>query len=203
MGFPFLVAIIGLFSTMNAPLTASTDIFARTEPGRVEVKELPAGILLETRVEGSYFENGNRLFRPLFRYISRHDIAMTTPVEARIEPGAMYFWVAPAEAAKVVGDEDGVRVLEQAARTVVAVGGRGAYSERNYSNAEAVLREWLAGQTDWLAEGEAYGVFWHGPFTPWFRKQYEVHQPLRRAPVVPPPSDLKDDDPGDGVVAPE
>ncbi len=185
------VITAGLLWTMHGPASASSDIFARTEPGQLEIKELPAGILLESRVEGAYFENSNRLFRPLFGYISRHDIAMTTPVEARMEPGAMYFWVAPAEAAKVAGDEGGVRVIEQPARTVVAVGGRGAYSERNYRAAEAVLREWLAGQTDWIAEGDPYGVFWHGPFTPWFRKQYEVHQPLRRTP--PPPAAPSED----------
>ncbi|MCC5842333.1 MAG: heme-binding protein [Opitutales bacterium] len=163
-----------------SPATA-TDAFARTEADVMEIKHLPGGILLESTAEGAYFENSNRLFRPLFRYISRHDIAMTTPVEARMEPGAMLFWVAPSEEGKVAGDEEGVRVIEQPPRTVGAIGGRGAYSERNFHRAEDALRAWLAEQEAWEIDGEAYGVFWHGPFTPWFRKQFEVHIPVRPA----------------------
>lgn len=78
-----------------------------------------------------------------------------------------------------MGDEEGVRVIEQPPRTVAAIGGRGAYSERNFRRAEAALRTWLAEQDAWEIDGEAHGVFWHGPFTPWFRKQYEVHIPVR------------------------
>lgn len=168
-----------LFFVMCAMPLSAAEAFPRTAADQIEIKHLPGGILLESTGEGSYFQNSNRLFRPLFRYISRHDIAMTTPVEARIEPGAMLFWVAPSEEGKVAGDEEGVRVIEQAPRTVAAIGARGAYSERNFRAAEAALREWLAEQQPWQIDGEAYGVFWHGPFTPWFRKQFEVHIPVR------------------------
>jgi hypothetical protein len=67
--------------------------FPRTEPGEIEVKVLPQGRLLECAGEGNYFDRANSLFGPLFGYIREHDISMTTPVEARIEEAAMYFWV--------------------------------------------------------------------------------------------------------------
>jgi effector-binding domain-containing protein len=175
----FFIFVLGIAFAMSPAPGFATDAFPRTEAEQIEVKDLPAGILLKSSAEGSYFENSNRLFRPLFRYISRNEIAMTTPVEARMKPAAMLFWVAPSEEGKVVGDEEGVRVIEQPPRTVAAIGGRGAYSERNFRRAEAALRTWLAEQDAWEIDGEAHGVFWHGPFTPWFRKQYEVHIPVR------------------------
>ena len=183
MSRPLLVAcfILSLASVMNATPAA----FPATEPDRFEIKLLPAGTLLEATAEGDYFSNSNRLFRPLFRYISDHGIAMTVPVETRSEPGAMYFWVAPAEVEKVSGDRDGVRVLELPPRQVASHGQRGGYSARNFAAARDALLAWLATQPDWEPVGEPYGVYWNGPFTPWFLKRFEVHVPVRPAVAAP------------------
>jgi len=48
-----------------------------------------------------------------------------------------------------------------------------------------VLLAWLAGRGDLEPTGEPYAVFWNGPFTPWFAKRYEVHQPVRRKAAAP------------------
>ena len=80
---------------------ATEQAFPPTAPGVTEVKTLPAGILLKSAGRGNYFEQSDGLFMPLFRYISRHNIEMTTPVEARIDDAAMYFWVAESQHAKV------------------------------------------------------------------------------------------------------
>lgn len=158
---------------------AAEQAFPPTAPGTTEVKTLPAGVLLRAQGEGSYFGAGNRLFRPLFRYISTHNIAMTTPVEASIDRAAMYFWVAPSQVDKVAGDQDGVEVVRWEERTVVSRGARGGYSRGNFETVRDEVLAWLAGQPELTATGEPYAVFWHGPFTPWFAKHFEVHVPVR------------------------
>ena len=86
--------LIPLILIIQSPLIMAYEkAFEPTKPGIIELKELPSGRLLESKGDGSYFNSSNSLFGPLFRYIQKNDIAMTTPVEARMDPGAMYFWV--------------------------------------------------------------------------------------------------------------
>lgn len=165
--------------TIQSTMSSAPAAFPATDPGHFEIKSLPAGTLLQSSVEGDYFSNSARLFRPLFRYISDHNIAMTVPVETRSDPGAMLFWVASTEVAKVTGDRDTVRVVELPQRMVAAHGRGGAYSARNFLIAREALIEWVNTQQDWEPAGEAYGVYWNGPLTPWFLKRFEVHLPVR------------------------
>jgi hypothetical protein len=160
-------------------LMAASSAFTPTAPGIAEIKTLPAGTLLKSTGGGDYFDQSGRLFGPLFRYISQHDIAMTVPVEAEISPSAMYFWVAPTEAAKVRGSTDEVTVVQIPERQVAVLGGRGSYSRRNFDTAEDRLRAWLANRADYEAAGAAYAVYWNGPLTPWFLREYEIHVPVR------------------------
>lgn len=166
--------LLFVFFLIPSLIMAAERAFAPTSPGTVEIKVLPAGRLLESRGTGSYFERSNNLFGPLFRYISRNDIAMTTPVEARIEPGAMYFWVAGDQVEKAARDEDGVRVLDVPRRTVAAIGARGGYSEDNFEKAKAELLDWIADKPFIKPTGEPFAVYWDGPMTPWFMKTFEV-----------------------------
>jgi effector-binding domain-containing protein len=172
----FLFSIL-LLSVL--PLMATEQAFPPTAPGVAEFKTLPAGVLLKSTGRGNYFEESNRLFRPLFNYISSQKIAMTTPVEAQIDQAAMYFWVAPSEVAKVAGDRAGVEVIRLPARQVASLGARGGYGRENFEQTRDKLRAWLETQPDVEATGEAYAVYWHGPFTPWFAKRSEVHIPVR------------------------
>ncbi|MCF7688935.1 MAG: heme-binding protein [Cephaloticoccus sp.] len=159
---------------------SATEAFPPTAEGQFELKTLPAGILLKSTSAKGYFEASNGLFGPLFRYISSHDIAMTTPVEARINPGTMYFWVAESEQSKVSGSAKEVEVVAQSERLVASIGVRGSYSEENFNRARDQLEAWLGQQADVAAIGPAYAVYWHGPFRPWFTKHSEVHIPIRR-----------------------
>lgn len=158
---------------------ASPNAFPPTAPEVSEFKTLPAGMLLKSTGRGSYFEESNRLFGPLFNYISKHDIAMTTPVEAQIDRAAMFFWVAPGEQAKVAGSQAGVEVVKVGERRVASRGAEGSYSRRNFEATRDALIAWLAQQPGVAADGEPYAVYWHGPFTPWFAKRSEVHIPVR------------------------
>ncbi len=162
--------------------------FPQTEPGVCEIKTLPAGTLLRSGGSGNYFRDANGLFMPLFRYISSHKIAMTTPVEARVDEAAMFFWVAQSERAKVTGSDGSVVVVEVPARKVASLGGRGSYDQANFEKARDAVLAWLKGQRDIEPTGPAYAVYWNGPYVPWFMKRYEVHVPVgarRDSTVVP------------------
>ena len=175
-----------LFLLLCPALMAAPAAFAPTAPDVVEVKTLPAGTLLKSAGAGDYFEQSGNLFGPLFRYIAKHDIRMTVPVEAGITPSAMFFWVAPDEVPKVTGSTDEVTVVQVPERRVAAAGGRGGYNRRNFDAAQARLQAWLANQAEYEAAGPAYAVYWNGPLTPWFLRQYEVHLPLRARPARQP-----------------
>ena len=159
---------------------ANEQAFARTEPGEIGIKVLPAGRLLETKGEGNYFNQATSLFGPLFQYIKEHDISMTTPVVAQIEPGAMFFWVSDDQAGKATQGSKTVRVIDVEERMVASIGVRGNYSEGNFEKARTKLMQWVKGEGDLKSRGKPYAVYWHGPFTPWFMKKFEVHVEVRR-----------------------
>lgn len=164
---------------------AAQEAFPRTAPGVFELKTLPAGTLLKAEDQGSYFDHANSLFMPLFRYISAHDIKMTTPVEARIDHAAMFFWVGDPAAAQAAADDGPVTVVRVAERRVASLGAKGGYSRENFEKTRDALSEWLARRTDVEADGPAYAVYWNGPFMPGFMKSYEVHVPVRPRGAAP------------------
>jgi hypothetical protein len=170
----FLTLLSTLLLTMtNAQAVESA--YPRTEVGTIEIKTLPAGRLIEHKsAKGSYFDDSNNLFGPLFRYIKGHDISMTTPVEARIEPASMRFWISEKQRQKADADEGAVQVMDIPERTVAAIGGSGAYSNQNFTEARDKLMAWLAERDDVEPVGEPFAAYWNGPFTPWFMKKFEV-----------------------------
>ena len=177
--FSFLrVSALLVFVLQPLSLMAAQEAFPPTQPGVSEVKVLPAGVLLKSTGSGNYFSESNRLFGPLFRYISTRDIAMTTPVEAKIDQAAMYFWVAPSEEAKVTGNTGSVEVVRIPERRVASRGARGGYSQENFVRTRDELLAWIATQPGLEIAGEPYAVYWHGPITPWFAKRSEVHVPV-------------------------
>ena len=159
--------------------SAYEQAFAKTNAGEFEVKSLPAARLIASHSDSTYFEEGNGLFRPLFRYISSRDIAMTTPVEAEIKPGVMYFYIGKDVNNEKLEATDDVSLHELPERMVASHGVRGAYSERNFQEATTTLRAWLAKNPKYEAIGEPRGIFWNGPFMPGFFKRFEVHIPVR------------------------
>jgi effector-binding domain-containing protein len=171
--------VLLFFLALSTSLMATEQAFPPSPVGAAELKTLPAGVLLKSSGKGSYFDGANGLFRPLFNYISKHDIAMTTPVEASIGEAAMFFWVAESERSKVAGNGPGVEVIEIPERRVASLGARGSYSAGNFRKTRDELLAWLANRTDLAAAGEPYAVYWNGPFTPGFLKRYEVHIPVR------------------------
>ena len=173
---PICLAVCMLLSVMSA--AAYESAFAKTPPGKLEIKTIPASTLLKTQAAGDYFANSNQLFSRLFRYISDNDVAMTVPVKADIEPGAMYFYVGQAALGRGLKSTDSVTVVNEPARQVASIGVRGGYSEERFRTAQAELLSYLQSQPGYRATGKPYGIYWDGPFTLWFRKAFEVHIPV-------------------------
>lgn len=164
-----------------APIIGSAyeQAFAKTDVGEFEVKALPAARLIASQTDAAYFNDDNRLFRPLFRYISERNVAMTTPVEAEINPGVMYFYIGANVSSDVLDATKNVSVHELPERLVASLGVRGGYKERNFNKAAAKLSAWLLKNPAYEAIGEARGIFWNGPFIPGFFKRFEVHIPVQ------------------------
>jgi effector-binding domain-containing protein len=156
------------------------EAFKRTSAGKIEIKTIPASMVMVSESEGNYFGTRNYLFRRLFNYISENNVAMTTPVEARIENAQMKFYVGTKDKLKELKDRGSVKVVTIPQRTVVSIGIRGTYTESNFEKAKTQLEQWLRDNTGYQQAGAAYAVYWDGPFMPWFLKQSEVQIPVEQ-----------------------
>ena len=182
--------LLALFIITLAAMSASP-AFPPTAPGMTELKILPAGLLVRSEAKGDYFEKSGDLFRPLFRYIQRKDISMTTPVESHMgDTSAMYFWIGESERPKAETDltpaatpvPEGVIVLKRPEQLVASHGGRGGYSRAHFEQAREAVLAWVAAHPEFTVSGEAYGVYWNSPFMLPFLKRYEVHVPVKKVP---------------------
>jgi len=151
----------------------------KTPVGEIKVLQIPARTALEANTGQSYFSENNGLFRTLFRYISKHDLSMTTPVEAEIEPGRMRFFVGGKDANKSSPTTDSVIVRKLEPMQVLAIGIRGSYDEENFRENRDRLLRWIDEQTTYEPAGSPYAVYWDGPYIPWFLKRSEIHLPIR------------------------
>jgi effector-binding domain-containing protein len=161
-------------------LNAYESAFPKTPPNALEIKIIPASKVIISQTNDDYFANGNNLFMPLFRYIQSNDIAMTTPVEAEINPGAMYFYIGGDAALRQLESSDSVKVKQLPARTVASIGIKGSYSESNFLKAKARLEAWIDEQGNYTITGPARAIYWNGPFTPGLLKRSEVHFPVKK-----------------------
>ncbi|VGO19804.1 heme-binding protein [Pontiella sulfatireligans] len=154
--------------------------FTATAPGTTEIKSIPERTLIVAERGENYFEGNNALFGKLFRYIKDNDVSMTVPVKADINPGKMYFYVGTKDLAKNLKKTGSVEVITEPRRTVLSAGVRGGYSENNFEEAREKLFDCLAVSKEWKKSGDAYAIFWNGPYVPDFMKTFEVHVPVKR-----------------------
>lgn len=154
-------------------------MFEQTPVGEIKIVELPERIALEAKSSGPYFQSDNGLFRKLFRYISTNDVAMTTPVEADIDPGKMRFFVGAKDQLKNIVSTEDVEVRKIAPQKVLAIGVRGSYSKKKFMDNKQKLIQWLDKEKKYEVAGEAYAVYWDGPFVLGFFKRSEVHIPIK------------------------
>ena len=160
-------------------LMAYETMFEQTPVGEIKIIELPERIALEAKTSGPYFQSDNGLFRKLFRYISKNDVAMTTPVETDINPGKMRFFVGAKDKVKNIASTQDVEVRKIAPQKVVAIGGQGSYSMKRFMDNKQKLIQWLDKEKKYEVAGDAYAVYWDGPFGRGFFKRSEVHIPIK------------------------
>ena len=153
--------------------------YPMTAAGFMEIKKLPAGTVLRTSMRGEYFDENNNLFRRLFDTINRNRVPMTVPVEAKMMPGTMVFYLDSASAKrKDLQLPPGVSRQTLPPRAVASIGIRGGYTKESYESNLAKLRAWLKTQRNWRVIGEPYAVYWNGPFTLAPFKRSEIHLPV-------------------------
>ena len=174
----FLIIMSSIFPSFAQ---GADEAYPRTPPGVSEIKLLPAARLMLTDSPEGYFSSNNQMFGKLFRYIRSNDLPMTAPVEARMQPGVMVFYMDLVSAVRndLKSDRE-VRLQEVPSRLVAALGMRGSYSEENYREGLSSLRDWLKSQNEYEISGEPYAVYWNSPFVPFFLKQSEVHIPISK-----------------------
>ena len=170
------VLSIGLLSTIK--LHSYESMQTKTPVGEIKVIQLPQRVALEARSQTSYFRADNGLFRKLFKYIDSNDISMTTPVEAEINPGKMRFFVGQRDQSKKFESTEEICVKKIPSLLVLAIGMRGGYTENRFRENEKKLNLWIAENPRYQVAGQAYAVYWHGPFVPSFLKRSEVHLPI-------------------------
>lgn len=147
-----------------------------SEHAGYEVRMYAAHLLAQVEAAGSFFEAGNRGFRPLIRYITASSLSMTAPVIQA--PGATkqytVSFVMPAAASRVpVPSDASVRIVEVPERRVAArVFSGGSNEARFQQNADALL---AALARDGVAvEGAVYFARYDPPWKPGFLKRNEA-----------------------------
>ena len=175
----FWKVAVGLI-IISSEINAYESILEKTSVGTVKIIKIPERLALEAQSDTTYFEADNGLFRKLFRFISDNGVSMTTPVEAEIKPGKMRFFVGEKDKIKPIRSSSVVEVKKISPMLVVAIGVRGSYSEDRFRINEKELISWIKKNEKYEATGDAYAVYWNGPFVPGFLKRSEVHIPIRK-----------------------
>jgi hypothetical protein len=178
------------------------------QQGSFELREYPAYVVAETRVEAGFESAGNVAFQRLFKYISgnnvaRQEIAMTAPVtqsrnESRGEKIAMtapVSQVADGGAYRVAFTlpatytmqtapkplDPNVQIREVPTQVIASWRYTGRWTETNYRDNEKLLREQIA-KRGLVTGGEPILARYNAPFTPWFMRRNEVLIPIKQGP---------------------
>ncbi len=172
----WLAGFIGLI--MGGDVMSYESIYPRTPVGTIEIKKLPARTTLAASAPGDAFKDRGAAFMKLFNYIKQNQISMSVPVEASASTNEMVFFVGSPSPSQALPSTNGVSVKTLPETTVASIGLRGSYSREKYEDGIKRLTAWLAGQSEWRADGQPYAVYWNSPFVPWFLRKSEVHMPI-------------------------
>ncbi len=160
-----------------------------TPPEVIEIKYYPSVRRAEfsgTGMRGA----SNRGFMPLFRHISRNDIAMTSPVEMDL-PG----WSATDDEAgetwtmsflyrtrdlRETGTEGDVVIRDTEPLTVLSIGTQGVYTTGRFDPYLERLEAWIAASDEWERAGDTRWFGYNGPMTFPTLRWGEVQIPIRK-----------------------
>lgn len=167
---------------------------APTPPGAIDLKNYP--VVRRAEVDGAMSPDlgMNMTFWPLFRHISRRDIAMTSPVEIDYEgfdPAGdelperwtmAFLYRTCKDGPK--GVDRSVRIVDAQPLTVVSLGFTGGTSIARVRDQLAALDRWLESRPDLTRVGEPRALFYNGPEVPERHKWVEVQFPVALAPAA-------------------
>ena len=199
-----VAAIFAVLASATAMAIEEPGFQVLEQAGSFELREYPAYVVAETRVEAGFESAGNIAFQRLFGYISgknvaQQKIAMTAPVtQARGEKIAMtapVSQVADGGAYRVAFTlpatytletapkplDPTVQIREVPAQVIACWRYTGRWTESNYRDNEKLLREQIA-KRGLVISGEPILARYNAPFTPWFMRRNEVLIPVKLPP---------------------
>lgn len=165
-----------------------------TEPGLLEIKKYPAYRSAVARGKGASMGADNVLFFPLFKHISKSDIAMTAPVvntysaEMLKTPKAtgdlsMEFVYRSPTMGRTGSGVGNVKVEDHPATAFVCLGVQGDLDSDRMRQGVEVLQAWLKDhQAEWVEDGPPRRLGYHGPMTKRDERLWEVQIPIKAAP---------------------
>jgi len=160
------------------------------QQGSFELREYPAYVVAETRVEAGFESVGNIAFQRLFGYISgknvaQHKIAMTAPVSQVADGGAYRVaFTLPATYTLQTAPkplDPTVQIRGVPAQVIACQRYTGRWTESNYRDNEKLLLEQIA-KRGLEIRGEPILARYNPPFAPWFMRRNEVMIPVEWRP---------------------
>jgi len=162
-----------------------------TPPGAMEIKRYPEVRRAEVSGSEGLGWSGSRGFWPLFRHISRRDIAMTAPVEMEFAGAAgdanearewrMAFLYERADLGPTGTDPSDARVevRDMPPVTVLTIGVRGRRGLYPAEHELEKLLRWLDARPDWEPAGPVRVLGYNGPNFRADDRWWEVQLPIR------------------------
>jgi hypothetical protein len=203
-------AILAVFTSATAMATEEPGFKVLEKDGSFELRQYPAYVVAETRVEADFEDAGGIAFQRLFRYIggnnvAQQKIAMTAPVTQssgaprgeKISMTAPVSQVADGRAFLVAFTlpstytlstapkprDPTVQIREVPAQLLACWRYSGRWTLANYRESETLLRERIKAR-GLAARGDPVLARDNPPITPWFLRRNEVLipvvQPARR-----------------------
>jgi hypothetical protein len=160
----------------------------------IEVKNYPGYRSAVARGKDGGLGADNILFFPLFNHITKSEIAMTTPVVMNYAPevvkdpkarGAIsmeFVYRSPTmgQTGQGVG---AVKVEDHPASAYVCLGVQGDLDPERMRQGVAALDAWLADhKSEWVQDGPARRLGYHGPMTKRNERLWEVQIPVKAVP---------------------
>jgi hypothetical protein len=197
-------AILAVLTSAKAMATEEPGFKLLEKDGSFELRQYPAYVVAETRVEADFEDAGGVAFQRLFRYISGNNvaqqkIAMTAPVtQSRGEKIAMtapVSQVADGRAFLVAftlpstytlataprPQDPTVQIRAIPAQLIACWRYSGRWTASNYRDNEVLLRERIKAR-GLITRGEPVLARYNPPFTPWFMRRNEVLIPVAGKP---------------------
>ncbi len=159
-----------------------------TSIGEIEVKSYPRYRGVTYTHTGDLSQATRQAFNPLFQHISRNQIAMTTPVEARYYEAVDHSPHSRSEVSFLYSSpeiipenvQSDVKITDTEAMTVVSIGIQGGYTWESYQKNLEKLQNWLQQHPEYKVIGSPRRLFYNSPMTPEPLKYSEVQIPIEK-----------------------